>query len=250
MGVTSTKLYMQVEAGVAPFEFKQFRVAYDRCSTGPSTDAVVLGAWAECKKAERILDVGCGSGLIALMLAQRNAAAEIVGVEIDARAAEQAKENALLSPWADRVSVEHTDIQSYARNTDERYDLIVCNPPFFSGGNLSSGTSRATLRSTTKLPHGDLLGAFRTLLTDTGSGVVVLPYIEGLRFCELARSYNLYPVRILQIRPEDERPIERLVIQLDRKRMEPIRYDMPMRYEGGEAHRQFKRLTKAFYTSF
>ena len=241
---------MQVEAGLAPFEFKQFRVAYDKCSTGPSTDAVVLGAWAECKKAEKILDVGCGSGLIGMMLAQRNKKADITSVEINEASAAQAKENVLLSPWADRIDVHHTDIQTFARDSEDRFDLIVCNPPFFSGGNLSAGISRASLRSTTKLPHNDLLSAFRTLLSDKGSGIVVLPYIEGLRFCELARSYNLYPVRILQIRPEDEKPIERLVIQLDRKRMEPIRYDMPMRYDTGETHRSFKRLTKAFYTSF
>lgn len=241
---------MQVEAGLEPFKFKQFQVAHDRCSARVSTDAVVLGAWAECNEATKILDIGCGSGLIGMMLAQRNENADIVGVEIDGEAAGQAKENVLFSPFAGRIRIEHLDIQSYATSTEERFDLIVCNPPFFSGGNLSAGTSRSALRSTKKLPHGDLLSAFRTLLTATGRGVVVLPYIEGLRFCELARSYNLYPVRILQIRQEDEKAIERLVIQLDRKRMEPIRYDMPLAYEGGEPHRHFKRLTKAFYPEF
>ena len=241
---------MQIEAGLEPFKFKQFQLAYDRCAARVSTDAVVLGAWAECGEATRILDVGCGSGLIGMMLAQRNGNAEIVGVEIDGEAASQAKENALFSPFADRIRIEHCSIQDFASRTDERFDLIVSNPPFFSGGNLTAGTSRSALRSTQKLPHGDLLSAFRTLLTPTGRGVVVLPYIDGLRFCELARSYNLSPVRILQIRPEDEKPIDRLVIQLDRKRMEPIRYDMPMAYEGGEPHRSFKRLTKPFYPEF
>ena len=241
---------MQVEAGLEPFQFKQFKVAHERCSTRIGTDAVVLGAWAECKKAENILDVGTGCGVIALMMAQRNATANVVGVEIDAEAAAQAKDNVLFSPWADRVTVEHTDIQGYASDTEERFDLIVCNPPFFSGGSLSSGANRLAMRSTKKLPHGDLLGAFRTLLTETGRGVVILPYIEGLRFSELARSYGLYPVRILQLRAEDEQPIERLVIQLERKRMEPIRYDMVMNYEGGEPTRQWKRLTKPFYTHF
>ncbi len=241
---------MQVEASIMPLEFKQFHVAYDKCSMGPSTDAVVLGAWAECSGVERVLDVGCGSGLIGLMIAQRCPDARVVGVEIDGDTADQATANAAASPWNERVTIVHSDIQSYATKTEDRFDLIVCNPPFFSGGNLTAGASRMALRSTKKLPHGDLLAAFRTLLAPTGRGVVVLPYIEGLRFCELARSYNLYPVRILQIRAEDEQPIERLVIQLDRKRQEPIRYDMPMRYEGGEAHRQFKRLTKAFYAEF
>ena len=241
---------MQVEAGVAPVQFKQFQVAYDKCKMGPSTDAVVLGAWAECSGAKRVLDVGCGSGLIGMMLAQRCPDATVVGVEIDREAAEQATENVGSSPFADRIEIIHSDVQGYASSSDEQFDLIVCNPPFFTGGNLTSGASRMALRSTKKLPHGDLLAAFRTLLAPTGRAVVVLPYIEGLRFCELARSYNLYPVRILQIRAEDEQPIDRLVIQLDRKRMEPIRYDMPMKYEGGEPHRSFKRLTKAFYAEF
>ena len=241
---------MQVEAGLEPVEFKQFKVAHERCKSRVSTDAVVLGAWAECKGAARILDVGTGCGVIAMMLAQRNKTAEVVGVEIDEATASQAKENVLLSPFVDRVEVEHIDVQTYATRTEERFDLIVCNPPFFSGGGLSSGMSKLAMRSTKKLPHNDLLSAFRTLLTETGKAVVVLPYIEGLRFSELARSYGLYPVRILQLRPEDEQPIERLVIQLERKRMEPIRYDLVMKYEGGEPTRQFKRLTKPFYTEF
>ncbi len=241
---------MQVEAGLEPFQFKQFKVNHERCRNRITTDAVVLGAWADCKKAERILDVGTGSGVIALMLAQRNADALVVGVEIDSEAASQAKENCLFSPWADRVTIEHLDVQTFADRCEDKFDLIVCNPPFFSGGSLSRGSSRLEMRSTKKLPHGDLLSAFRTLLTDTGRGVVVLPYIEGLRFSELARSYGLYPVRILQLRAEDEQPIERLVIQLERKRMEPIRHDLVMNYEGGEPTRQFKRLLKAFYPEF
>ena len=242
---------MQVEAGLEPFQFKQFKVEHDRCMARVGTDAVVLGAWADCKGAERIVDIGTGSGVIALMLAQRNAKAEVVGVEIDTEAASQAKDNFLYSPWADRVSCACTDVQSFARNTEERFDLAVCNPPFFSGGSHNNGgASRLAMRTAKKLPHGDLLSAFRTLLTDTGKAVVVLPYIEGLRFSELARSYGLYPVRILQLRPEDEQPIERLIIQLERKRMEPIRFDLVMNYEGGEPTRQFKRLTKAFYTEF
>ena len=241
---------MQVEAGLEPVEFKKFKIGHDRCSMRVGTESVVLGAWADCKNSPRILDVGTGSGVIALMLAQRNENANVVGVEIDAEAAAQAKENAMYSPYADRVEIEHIDVQSFARKEEEKFDLIVCNPPFFSGGSHSSGLSRLAMRSTKKLPHGDLLSAFRTLLTETGRGVVVLPYIEGLRFSELARSYGLYPVRILQLRPEDEQPIERLVIQLERKRMEPIRHDLVMKYDTGEPTRQFKRLTKPFYMEF
>lgn len=241
---------MQVEAGLEPVEFKKFKIGQDRCSTRVGTESIVLGAWAECKDSPRILDVGTGSGVIALMLAQRTKDATIVGVELDAEAAGQAKENVAFSPWADRIEIEHMDVQSYARKAEEKFDLIVCNPPFFSGGSHSSGLSRLAMRSTKKLPHGDLLSAFRTLLTETGRGVVVLPYIEGLRFSELARSYNLYPVRILQLRPEDEQPIEHLVIQLERKRMEPIRFDLVMKYDTGEPSRQFKRLTKPFYADF
>ena len=237
---------MQLATTLEPIQFKEFNVASDRCSTPISNDAIVLGAWADVKGAERILDVGTGSGIVALMMAQRSKDALVTAVEIDEHAAAQATDNALLSPWADRLDVVHSDVQSYAARCEERFDLIVCNPPFYSGGNLSAATSRMALRATKKLSHGDLLTAFRTLLTETGRGVVVLPYIEGLRFSELARSYGLYPVRILQLRNGDEQPIERLIIQLERKRMEPIRFDLNMYYEGGEPTRQFKRLTKPF----
>lgn len=205
------------EKKAKPFYFKQFTIHQDRCSMKVGTDGVLLGAWANTDDASFILDVGTGSGLIAIMLAQRASEAEIHAVEVDQAAAEQARENMNASPWKDRLKVLNTSIQEYARVAAHGYDLIVSNPPFFSGGTFSHNQDRTSVRHTVKLPHGDLLSAVRNLLSPQGRFSLILPYIEGLRFQELAREYHLYCTRVTEVKPRKDKPVERLLMQFERK---------------------------------
>ena len=129
------------------FRFKQFQVNHDRCAMKVGTDGILLGAWADVAQAKRILDLGSGSGLIALMLAQRSCAeSRICAVEIDPAAAQQARENALASPWREKIQVYQQDIDSFCTQTAQRFDLIVANPPYFEAGIACRDDERNTAR--------------------------------------------------------------------------------------------------------
>lgn len=204
---------------IVPFQFKKFSVAQDKCSMKVGTDGVLLGAWANVSEAKRVLDVGTGTGVIAIMLAQRNEAATVHAVEIDEVACVQAKENMEASPFSNRLTAFDTSIQDYSFK-QEKYDLIVSNPPFFSGGTLSQSSDRDAVRHTVKLPHGALLLAVQRLLSDGGKFSVILPFIEGLRFEEMAATYNLYCTRKTEVKSKEDKPVERLLLEFEKEKKE------------------------------
>ncbi len=202
----------------APFEFKKFNIHQDKCTMKVGTDGVLLGAWADVADAKNILDIGTGSGVIAIMLGQRAEQAQVDGVEIDESAYEQTRENMRRAAWADRMRVFNQSIQEFSKNPEAgSYDLIVSNPPFFSGGTFSNKQDRNSVRHTVKMPHGDLLSAVRKLLAPSGKFCLILPYIEGLRFQELAQSYHLYCTKVTHVKPKAGKPVERLLMQFECK---------------------------------
>ncbi len=228
------------------FQFKQFSVRQAKSAMKVGTDGVLLGAWVDVQGVRKALDVGTGTGLIALMLAQRSDA-RIDAVEIDAGAAAEASENAAASPWADRVRVFHQSIQDYARQANERYDLVVSNPPFFTGGVLSAYQDRASVRHTVKLPHGDLLDAARKLLQPQGRLAVILPYLEGLRFGELAASYGFYLCRRTKVRPLPHQPFNRLLLEFARD-VRPLKEsELVIQDAQGQWSADYVELTRPFY---
>jgi len=213
------------------------------------TDGVLLGAWAEVSGAEHVLDIGTGAGVIAIMLAQRTENALIHAVEIDREAHQQASENMGRTPWADRLRAFNISIQEFAKKDTSRYDLIVSNPPFFSGGTFSSSQDKTSVRHTVKLPHGDLLSAARSLLADQGKFCVVLPQLEGLRFKEMANSYHLYCTKITEVKPKPDKPVERLLLQFERK-VETLEKDILVIQNGDESNdwtEAYRALTEAFF---
>lgn len=199
-----------------PFHFKQFSIEQDCCPMKVGTDGVLLGAWADVEAADSILDIGTGTGLIAIMLAQRNTKAQITGVEIDEAAYQQAKDNMKQSPWAERLSIVCQSIQKFAKLHRGTYDLVVSNPPFFSGGTFSDNQDKNSVRHTIKLPHGDLLVAVRSLLKMNGKFCVILPRIEGLRFKEMAHRYHFFCTKITEAYPKKEKKVERLLLQFEK----------------------------------
>jgi tRNA1Val (adenine37-N6)-methyltransferase len=233
------------------FNFKQFTIKQDICMMKVNTDGVILGAWAKTANAKRILDIGTGTGVIALMTAQRNTAANIIGIDIDENACTEAAQNASNSIFSDRVSILHTSIQEFSQEFEEKFDLIVSNPPFFTGGTFSANENKANVRHTIKLPHGDLLNAVNTLLSPTGNFALILPYIEGLRFIELAERSNLNVTQYTEVRHKAEKPVERLLINLSKHKTSILKAELHIKEEDGMTYtKDFIELTKNFYQHF
>ncbi len=233
-----------------PFDFKQFRIEQDRCAMKVGTDGILLGAWAPTAQANTILDIGAGTGLIAIMLAQRTEQATIHAVEVEEAAHDQAGHNIAACPWSERLTAFHDAIQDYDLPTSipEGYDLIVSNPPFFSGGTFSFNQDRNSVRHTVKLPHSDLLRAVRRLLHENGRFCTILPLLEGLRFQELAESYNLYCSQQVEVKPRPSKPTERLLLTFGKEKQTISKEVLVLQEE--DSHQRmpvYKSLTKAFY---
>lgn len=172
------------------------------------TDGVLLGAWVAVEGARTILDIGTGTGLIALMVAQRNSAARIDAVEIDVASAEQAAENVARSSWADRVAIHHSDIQSFTPAV--RYDLIVTNPPYFVNSLHSPSSSRTAARHTCSLSFRDLAISAQRLLREGGRFALILPPEESRLFdCEALGRLSL--TRRCEVRSRDTTPVKRVM---------------------------------------
>ncbi len=167
--------------GATSFRFKKFEIAQDLTAMKVGTDGVLLGAWARVLGSEQnILDIGTGTGLIALMMAQRSVAQNIVAVEIDEQSARQAAENMRGSQWSSRLSLVESAIQDY--QSPQRFDLILSNPPYFIDSLLSKGESRTKARHTTELSFEDLAESIVRLLAPQGRFAVILPTAESQRF--------------------------------------------------------------------
>ncbi|XCF06206.1 methyltransferase [Tamlana crocina] len=200
------------------FNFKQFSVEQDRCAMKIGTDGVLLGAWATINhKPFSILDIGAGTGVLSLMLAQRSHAEVIDALEIDADAYEQCVDNFEQSPWGDRLFCYHASLEEFADEIDEQYDLIVCNPPFYSEDYKAENQQRSTARFQDAMPFGHLIESVSKLLSDSGLFSVVIPKKEEADFIILASKFNLFPNRILHVKGTPSSEIKRCLIEFSFK---------------------------------
>lgn len=199
---------------MSKFQFKQFSIQQDRCAMKVGTDGVLLGAWAPIDhKPYSVLDIGAGTGLIALMLAQRSQAEQIDAIEIDENAFEQCVDNFENSPWNDRLFCFHASLDDFMEDLeDEAYDLIVSNPPFYSEDFKTDNESRDLARFQDALPFEDLVEAASVLLSETGVLAVIVPYKEEARFIALAKEYDLFPLRITRVKGTPTAEIKRSLL--------------------------------------
>lgn len=177
------------------------------------TDAVLLGSWVRTGAERFILDIGTGSGILALMLAQRSTA-YIDAIDVDEGAYRQARENFLISPWFQRLNVEQTSLQAFAESADRRYDLIVSNPPYFNSSKPAEG-ARTTARHAETLPFPELVAGVRKLLTPRGRCCVILPVKEGMEFMDIAQSRGLFCHRLTRVRTVADKPEKRLLMEFN-----------------------------------
>ena len=172
-----------------PFQFKQFSIAQDRCAMKVGTDSVLLGAWSNLDAAPKtILDIGAGTGILALIMAQRSAAELIDAIEIDADAYEQCVHNFENSDWGDRLFCYHASLEEFVDEIEDTYDLIISNPPFYTDDFKSGNKARDKARFEEALPFKVLLSSASKLLSSTGQLNVIIPFSEEERFISIAKK--------------------------------------------------------------
>ena len=215
------------------------------------TDAVLLGAWTPLKRPKTALDIGTGSGLLALMLAQRQSDLEIDAIEIDAKSALQAKENVERSPFSDRIRVIHADFRQEVKNISKKYDLIICNPPYFQNSFKPENKSRSTARHRTQLDITNLLEGVSQILSVTGLFTLILPMKDSMEFKREASRLQLHPVKQLTIVPVPGKAAIRLCMAFSREKI-PMREESILIEAGGRHSysNEYKKLTKDFYLDF
>jgi tRNA1Val (adenine37-N6)-methyltransferase len=229
------------------FSFKQFTIYHDKCAMKVGVDGVLLGVWADVAFAKSILDIGIGTGLISLMLAQR-CGANITGIDIDAGAVLQARENVGNSPWSGRVEVLELPLQQFAHTSDRRYDLIVSNPPYFVNSLKAPSESRTTARHTDTLSHENLIDGASKLLTADGRICLILPVIEALQCVEYAQSKGLFCSKLVKVFPKPNVDAKRLLLELSVASMRRIETELTI--ESDVRHQyspDFIALAKDFY---
>jgi tRNA1Val (adenine37-N6)-methyltransferase len=233
------------------FEFKKFSIKQNKCAMKVGTDAVLLGSWVDVDGCKRVLDIGTGTGIIALMLAQKTPA-HIVALEIDRSSFEQATDNVKQSNYAAQIEVVNKAFQSYWKEQNEKFELIVSNPPYFVDSLKSNDTTRSTARHADVLPFNELIEGVHEILAPKGKFCLILPKKEAEIFCKLAEQKNLYLSKLLRVRNSpDKEGDKRHIMQFQfgkhhfTEEILYIRTANPQEYS-----LEYKQLTVDYYMHF
>lgn len=232
------------------FAFKRFIVYHDKCGMKVGTDGVLLGAWANGGK--RILDIGCGSGLITLMMAQRFPESEIIAIDIDEDAFQQTIENVARSEFAERISIFQTSIQRFATQSEaennKKYDSIVCNPPFFVNSLKSPDSKRSAARHAETLPFAELFAAVEKTMTDEGEFSVIIPTDYLGVFKAEASLHGLFLSRKYSLKTTAKKAAKRQLLSFSKQ--PPRKFDeseQTLLDNEGKKSEWYKGLTRDFY---
>lgn len=228
------------------FQFKKFRIEQDLCAMKVCTDSCILGAYANPEGAKKILDIGTGTGLLALMLAQKSSAI-IDAVEIEENAFNQARENFSHSPWKDRLNIFHDTIQDFASKRFDKYDFIISNPPFFSNQLKSSQEKRNIALHSSSLTFKELIGAVLQLLSRNGKFTVLLPLYEFEILKQEVESFNLYTNKILKIKDKERLPVLRVVAEFSYQNSPLKESQLVIKNAEGNYSEEFQVLLKDYY---
>jgi len=230
------------------FAFKKFVIDQNRSAFKVGTDGVLLGAYANVNGVKNILDIGAGTGVIALMLAQKSAA-EIVAIEPDDQSFVQMCDNINNSPWSDRIKAIKTTFQNMQHNG--KFDFIITNPPYFSDSLKNPDIIKSQTRHNDTLKPADILQGVVNLLDEHGRFQLILPYTEGNLFITEAADYGLYCCDILKIKPLPTSEIKRLILTFAKKQTKPTEKNLTI--SSGKRHeftKEYMELTKDFYLKF
>lgn len=233
------------------FHFKKFSIDDSTAAMKVGTDAVLLGAWAKCENETRILDIGSGSGILALMMAQRNKSVPIDAVEIDSDAADIANQNFLLSPWAGQINLYNQSISDFQLHTKHQYSLIVCNPPFFTNSLKTPDKARNLARHNDSLPVSELLEISSRLLLEAGKAAFIIPVDAYEYWQHEAKKCNLFPYCIKVVRSSPtHKPHRILIVFTSVKQTESIDSELIIYQSEKKYSFEYQNLTKDFYLNF
>lgn len=239
------------------FQFKQFSIQQDKTAMKVGTDGVLLGAWTSLKKnPQSILDIGAGTGVISLMLAQRSDSEQIDAIEIDDDAFEQCVDNFENSSWSDRLFCYHASLEEFVEELDDKYDLIISNPPFHSPPLTSSFPSkdedeisiaRKLARFNDALPFDELIESVSKLLSDEGIFSVIIPRVEEEGFIKMASKVNLFPYRICRVRGNETVEEKRSMLEFSFDKIPTKTENLIIETSRHNYTEEYKKLVKQFY---
>lgn len=231
------------------FQFKQFAVNQDRCAMKIGTDSVLLGAWCPIDNHPfSVLDIGAGTGILSLMLAQRSNAEQIDALEIDENTYEQCVENFEASPWSDRLFCFHAGLDEFVNEPEDEYDTIISNPPFYNEEYKTNDAQRDLARFQDALPFENLIEAAELLLSENGIFAVIIPFKEEARFIDLCAEAELFPVKVTRVKGSYTTPIVRSLLAFKRYELAVLEADeLVIEINRNEYTDEYIALTKDFY---
>ncbi|RIJ49813.1 tRNA1(Val) (adenine(37)-N6)-methyltransferase [Maribellus luteus] len=231
------------------FQFKQFKIIQEKSAMKVGVDGVLLGAWVQLDSARQILDVGTGTGLIALMLAQRSGA-QITAVEIEENAAGEALLNVSASGWKERVEVQNTSLQEFVKSACSPFDLIVSNPPFFSQATRAAYTERTIARHNDLLSFSELIACSAGLLAENGKIALILPIVALEEILYWATENSLWLCRKTEIFPKTGKKVNRVLLEFGKKETVLNEDCLTIYNSDGSFTEEYVALTRDFYLKF
>ena len=231
-----------------PFQFKQFAIQQDKTAMKVGTDGVLLGAWVNLDfNPDSILDIGAGTGLIALMMAQRSNAETIDAIELNDAAYEQTVENFENSDWADRLFCYHASLQEFSDEIEDKYDFIISNPPFYTSTYKELSEERALARHSESLTYTDLLESTSKLLSEDGNCAFIIPFEEEKNFIKIAEKNKLYPNRITRVKGAINTVVKRSLLQFSFLKTETAYSELTLEMSRHNYTPEYKKMVQDFY---
>ena len=233
------------------FQFKEFKIIQEQSAMKVGTDGVLLGAWANTGNVNSILDAGTGTGLIAIMMAQRTDAT-ITGIDIEAKAATEASANASNSPWGNRINIINISLQELAKQHQNKFDLVISNPPFFTNSKKPLSNSLAIAKHNHLLTYPDLLNCSARLLSSTGRLALIIPADAVSIVKNHASNEGLFLHREAEVKPNSIKKTHRAILEFGRSEPHSIEKDIIMIHkdDGSDFTEKYKEMTRAFYLHF
>ena len=226
------------------FKFKQFTIVQDGCAMKVGTDGCLLGGWFDCSDSKHILDIGCGSGLIAIMAAQRSNA-QITGIEIDKDAAVQARENVNNSPWKERIEIVNENLLDYS--CDKKFDTIVSNPPYFVNSLKCDNSSRTLARHSDSLSSKDFFAKCADISTHDSTVAIIIPCDIMNEWQSSANEYSFNTKRVTYIKTTPTKLPKRVLIEFSRATEDTITTTLILEESRGEYSEDAKKILRDFY---